>query len=793
MIGLEVCLAAVLLAGPTSAEAKLGLPRAMPLEEALLELASESGWSMAFPAEGIKAHTVLIEPGETGYSTLSRLLDGTSYTFERTGWRTVRIIERKTSPHPISDPRATPHEVILVRAQYNDDILAERPVGITTIEGEDLSRITVPNTADLTGRLPNLAATRQGLGRNKLVIRGISDGAFLERTEATTGVYLDGLPMISTETIVDLRPYDLETVTLERGPAFTRFGGAGLGGVLALETKMPSIEHSETTISGSLAALDSGAQSSTVAVTKNIPFSDHNSAIRLVGYAEKLGGYIDNPQLETENINGSEVFGGRASFRHVGSNSKDLDVIIAWQNIDQEAGDYSTEDMPFQQQAAFEEPYNDRLTYGSIRYSQPAGDADLTMTAGAISRDIQLNFDATSALPFLSDEGDLSAEDDALGVFEQDSANRRFVYESRLSRQGDDLLSWQAGAFLAVSEEKAISTLTLDRTSGLEDRSERKDQRIEAALFNETVVHLPAGLSVFGGVRASVIDLRSNLEEIKSGEDEINRTKLERRDWHTAFTVGASHQLARGVELYTEYSTGFRAGGFNLNGPLGIVSVSPDDDDVFVDRFNADDLRHAEAGIAFSRTNLSLKLSAYKWAWQDIQAEQVSPTGSIFVANVGDGTNIGIEGEIEVQIGNWLSSRGGAAYNKAELDVLNPLVAEPNFSLPIVPKVTAFSELFITQPIRAETTINLGLRASYVGKSPVRFTDGDFQNQGPLLLVSGDVSLDFRRISAAIFVQNALNRSDNSFAFGNPFSFSEGGQETPLRPREIGMRFQTTF
>ena len=53
-----------------------------------------------------------------------------------------------------------------------------------------------------------------------------------------------------------------------------------------------------------------------------------------------------------------------------------------------------------------------------------------------------------------------------------------------------------------------------------------------------------------------------------------------------------------------------------------------------------------------------------------------------------------------------------------------------------------------------------------------------------------------RRWTAGVFVSNPTNSARNTFAYGNPFTFSGSDpvrQVTPQRPRPIGLRLAAGF
>jgi hypothetical protein len=81
----------------------------------------------------------------------------------------------------------------------------------------------------------------------------------------------------------------------------------------------------------------------------------------------------------------------------------------------------------------------------------------------------------------------------------------------------------------------------------------------------------------------------------------------------------------------------------------------------------------------------------------------------------------------------------------------------------------------------------------YVGES--RLGVGsllDFR-QGNYLVADIGARLDLGKIGFSLNISNLTDIRGNSFAFGNPFTLSQGNQITPLRPRSLRIGFDARF
>jgi hypothetical protein len=79
----------------------------------------------------------------------------------------------------------------------------------------------VGGTEKITQRVPTVASTYLGSGRNKLFIRGIADSSFTGPTQATVGQYLGDLRLSYNAPDPDLRLSDLARVEVLEGPQGT--------------------------------------------------------------------------------------------------------------------------------------------------------------------------------------------------------------------------------------------------------------------------------------------------------------------------------------------------------------------------------------------------------------------------------------------------------------------------------------------------------------------------------------------------------------------------------------------
>lgn len=184
---------------------------------------------------------------------------------------------------------------VVVSATKTGDVSAQTiPSGITAVTGSALEQANIHSLSDLTRLVPSLQMGQIAPGDLQPIIRGIqSPGA------GTVGVYFD-------ETIVtgvnfqngggrtpDVGAYDVNRVEVLKGPQGTLFGASSMSGTVRFISNKPDSTGFDAQVSVRGNALDGGGPGYGVNGMINVPLIDNMLAIRLVGWDERHGGFID--------------------------------------------------------------------------------------------------------------------------------------------------------------------------------------------------------------------------------------------------------------------------------------------------------------------------------------------------------------------------------------------------------------------------------------------------------------------------------------------------------------------
>jgi iron complex outermembrane recepter protein len=184
---------------------------------------------------------------------------------------------------------------IVVTAQKRVEDLQKVPISITVLGGEKMEQLQVSSFDDYAKFLPSVSFQSTGPGQAQLFFRGISSGedGLHVGSESATGMYLDETPVTTIGNSLDLHIYDVERVEALAGPQGTLYGASSLSGTLRIITNKPDPTKFSAGYDVKGDKYGKGAAGGGFEGFVNLPLND-TTAIRLVGYFDHDGGYIDN-------------------------------------------------------------------------------------------------------------------------------------------------------------------------------------------------------------------------------------------------------------------------------------------------------------------------------------------------------------------------------------------------------------------------------------------------------------------------------------------------------------------
>ncbi|HEY6816621.1 MAG TPA: TonB-dependent receptor [Croceibacterium sp.] len=721
----------------------------------------------------------------------------------RNGWRLVaapppsaspREAARRQAPAPRPEaPPEAPSDDIIVIGSKRDTPLSDYPGQVTLIDGEVLTFGGVGGTEKIMQRVPTVASTYLGSGRNKLFIRGIADSSFTGPTQATVGQYLGDLRLSYNAPDPDLRLSDLARVEVLEGPQGTLYGAGSLGGIVRLVPNDP--EPGLTAASGMVggSVTEHGAAGGDASLTANLPLLGERSALRFTVNAERQGGYIDKPLLGEEDVNRTTILSGRAAARVEVGDDWTVDLVGVVQQTDGRDSQYTDRGgPPLTRAATVAEGFGADYAQGQFVVTGRFGGLRFKSSTGITGQELEERYDAT-------------APDGPPRLFEQHNDTAMIANETRLWQPLGERFGWLLGASYTHNRTRLTRTLgPPDRQGAVTGVTNEID---EFTLYGEGSLRLGDGLVASAGARYTHSRLGGEGLDVATALASALRAITAARS-EEVFLPSASLAYAVFPEttLYARYQEGFRPGGLAISGP-------------FVARFRNDRIATAELGVRHGHAGsgpFDIAASVSHTRWRDIQADFIDEAGFPTTANIGDGRIWSATVTAGVAVTHGLRIDGGFTYNDSRIDDPSTLLlarAAAELGVPVfsggfadlpervldqitqVPNIARFSGrigLDYRRSIGRDLELTGQAWATYIGQSRLGIGPELGEPQGDYLDTGVTVRVGRESFGVTFGVTNLTDAEGNRFALGTPFTTGRD-QVTPLRPRTVRVGLDAAF
>lgn len=825
------------LAGAARAEKMFAIGNE-PIGKALYLFAQQAGISIARPPLSFRDGK---SQGLTGrYNIgegLEHLLRGTGFGFNRVSSRSVRIFKLPLRPQKTKIKTSLQKEIapvineILVSATRRKNYVQSLPYAISAISGQRSVDLGSISTHDVTHQVAGIYATGEGVGRDKVIVRGLSDGPFSGRVQSLVSTYLDYTRLTFNAPDPGLMLYDIDRIEVLRGPQGTLYGSGALGGLYRIVSREPSLEESEFEVSSSMAFTRSGDPSTEVSTVVNLPMTGGTSALRVLAYYRNDGGYIDDIRLGIDNVNRESTSGGRFALKVQPGNKWSLTLSTSYQRLESDDSNYFNGSLSrLQRDNYIREPRRDEFFKTGAKLYAEFGWGEIVSATSWLNRKIDQVIDASPAVPFLT------GLENRPSPFTIDRDIEAITNETHISSVTGEKTEWLFGIFGSHRLETVVSSLIVPGANEFEFFNETdqvylerlEDRLNEIALFGEITYYLSKNFFVTAGGRWFHYDdtALSDLDDIGS-VSQFRATGEQKKSGFTPKFLMTYHFSDAGL-LYAQYAQGYRVGGINLAGltPIEVFDlpngepVPPliNEENPFLVNFSSDKISNYELGLKNTLFDgkMTVNAAGFYAAWSKIQSYQYGYNGFPEVANVGDAHIYGLELEVlykpsyrsELQMNiSWNSSKITATNSSFGAQVGRSLPGAPSFLLGLSGRRDF--QLFGLQA-------SIGADYAYVGSADLLFNKLISPRMDAYHLTNMRLTLFTKKWQFTIYVNNILDGGSNIFAFGNPFAlagFPSGGivdpgsdfgiepleqlgrtnQHTPLRPRTVGLRARWQF
>lgn len=760
--------------------------RESDLNRALMSLAIQAGVSISLDeAKGCRAPGPSILRGRfSAAAALSRLLRDSGCEAVAVDERAF-IIRRTKAFRPVAEPPPprpeaplSPVVVVATRRAAAADRLAG---GVAVETASELANLHRTSLTALTLDTASVAATNLGPGRDKVFIRGLSDGALVGRAQALVGLYIDGVRLTFAEPDPDLRLTDYKAVEVLRGPQGALYGSGSMGGVIDLRPNAPDPRRRSVSASLGASLADGGAAKSTVDLVTNVPLGLAEGAVRGVIYDEGTPGYIDNPRLGARRTNAVERRGGRLAASVQTAPGAVLELGALTQEIHARDSQYALVGAPgFSKSTAILEPYDNDFTEAHASLKWALGGGTLTATAASVQHSLSNRYDASAS--------SLAAGLGGPAAMRQTTDTTSVLAEAVYLSSAERPLVWMLGAFSArtwQATRASLATVAAPQTPRLEEtRHERID---EVALFGEATLHLGSRTALSVGGRLFEANAAASFAMAAGPGAPLAPLPAAR---HTGFAprLSLSYAPDRNSLVYLLAAEGYRPGGVNtFHGPqesfASAVSPGPPQ------RFLADEMWSYEAGVKTAAPALGVRFraAAFYAQWKNLQSDQLLPSGLLYTANLGDASNLGLEFEAAANLGPLLLKAHGLVDDPEVRRFMPGGATRPDLALAAAAKESFGGSLSYTHRLAAGGRVEVDASWNLVGSSRLPLSPFVDPKTAAYQTLRLDLGYEAGAMRLFLSVDNLTDNRADTFALGNPFSVGTSRQWTPLRPRTLLM------
>ena len=666
-------------------------------------------------------------------------------------------------------------EEIIVTAQKRESSVQDVPFSVGVQTAEQMRQSGAENIVDLGRNVVGLAIADLGPGQSQVAIRGISAGQVIRDqpgVKEQVGVYLDESPISVALFTPDLDLFDLERFEVLRGPQGTLFGSGSTSGTLRYITAQPTLGTMEGSAQVGFNSVSGGSTGGDIKGAVNIPMGE-TAALRLVGYYDRLPGFIDalQPDGTNKDVNTGDKTGGRVALLLQPNENLRITPRIVYQKLEtdgyprvdlwnilgnpgtnQPKNDFA-DDEQFTQQR---EGIDDKFAMADLKVEMDLGGTSLTSITSYTDRKVVVLRDATQLSGSVTiDLGGTAAQARIDSPLFDRTNLYAFSQEVRLASTGTEQFDWLVGAFyqhVARHYGQDLPTPGYDDfliSVGIPPNTELNApadtpfysnlfyKLKQYAAFGEVTLHISDPFAVTAGLRYydfkedRVLNFGGAFADPTPPGGIPGDTDSDGFSPRVIFTYKPTDTM----QFNAQVSRGFRLGG--INDPINVPLCSPQDLDVFGNQGTWDDETNTNyelgAKMQTSDRRITVNVSAFHNDIKDLQATTTAGTcSSRIVFNVPKASSDGVEAELFARLSDYWDFAISGTYVDAQLDSSvtsvsggNTVVVgglEKGNRLPTAPRFQGVASLGFTMPVMGDgKNLFANLTFQHVGSSFSQF------------------------------------------------------------------------
>jgi iron complex outermembrane receptor protein len=694
-------------------------------------------------------------------------------------------------------------EEVTVTAMKREETVQDTPVSVVAPSESQLRSRGVDSIEGVAENVAGLTVQSLGPGQSQVAMRGVSAGQIVRDqpgVKEQVGVYLDESVVSLSLFTPDLDLIDVNRVEVLRGPQGTLFGSGSATGTVRYITNQPELKTSKGFAQFGGESVSGGSQGGDVKLGVNAPLGD-KAAVRLVGYYNRLPGYIDavNPNTlkRDEDVNGGNRYGGRAAVRFAPNARLTLTPRIVYQEVKMDGWNridaYNILANPFttsrpkvtlgprEQAAQLQEDYKDKFVLGDINLAYDFGNTLLSSVSSYTYRDVLVHRDTTSLTASVTG-GTIGLPPSVYTLDSPlDDATEAKVFTQELRLSGaKNKVQWVIGGFYSHTTRDYGQTLltpgfqaaTGIPTSGLAAPRDslffsRLGYKLDQfALFGEGTLAASDRVNLTFGLRYyNFSEDKTQIFDGIFGNDNNGSALVSQPGSTEADGVAPrlilSYKASETTNINAQVSKGFRLGG--INDPLNVPVCSAQDLATFRGRDSWKDEKTWNYEIGTKSRVFgdrgALNLTAFYMDIKDLQATVTAGTcSSRLIFNVPKARSAGIEAEFNVAPNRHFDVALSGSYNDSKIQsTIQPTSATGIISgnrLPTSPKaqlsLAATGQFDVTRNALGYVTVSM----SYIGGD--RYTQMGDLALGRLNLLSFGANTIGGPLTQSVFTYNPV-------------------------------------
>ena len=694
-------------------------------------------------------------------------------------------------------------DVIIVTATKRNTDLRDIAGSVSAVTEESLKDINAQSLSDYIPRVPGVVFNDYQPGVSEVVIRGVASTTYHEANQATTGYYLNEIPLIEPGfplAIPDVDAFDLQRVEVLRGPQGTLFGSSSLGGAINYVVNEADASGFDAGFEGNISTTRrSGEPGYAVKGMINAPLIEDKLAVRVVALQRFDAGYLDNPQAGIEGSNDLRVRGIRGSIVFTPTDTTTLSTLSMYQEYNLDDQTYvifgADPQVPTYDRATNVPEFQDTdFMLHSVKLEQDLGFAAFTALGSYVEKSSDLAFD---------DSIFFGGDDPRTGTPQLSSSfgeSKTYYGELRLASVGDGPFSWFVGANYTKMNADSTGAVFIegigayiDANPGMfggqpssliapDDLTQRtvSDSQVrEIALFGEAsytfadVLTLTVGGRVFEYTSEPRLQFLPNADLVPPFDFQPSPSK----ESDFIPKVSLSYEPTDNFMIYGLYSEGYRIGGVNVySAATPGLPLS----------FESDATRNFEIGTRIDLADgaVIVDLAAYHIDWSNIQARLFTPIDfNAYTINGGGADINGVELSLVLNPTDYVSFSSSVSYTDAELSTLLPDSFAPGGGYAEGTQLPGASDWVLANNLEFHfddmaLKPRFSIAHRYLTEAPVAF--GATLQKGGYHIVDLNASIEVTdQIELGVYAKNLF---DEYGILNAPFSFA--GSVT--RPRTIG-------